>query len=45
MALAALGPEERPEIESFLPYFTTGDMLPLFKSVVEQMIRGLEAEL
>jgi AcrR family transcriptional regulator len=44
MALASLSDEERPEIESFLPHFTTGDMFPLFKSVVEHMIRGVAAE-
>jgi AcrR family transcriptional regulator len=44
VALAALGPDEQPEIESYLPYFTTGNMLPLFKSVVEQTIRGVEGE-
>jgi AcrR family transcriptional regulator len=44
IALGAITPEERPEIQSFLPYFTTGDMQPLFTSVVQQMIKGLEAE-
>ncbi len=44
IALASLGPDERSEIESFLPYFTTGDMSPLFSSVVDQIIRGAQSE-
>ncbi|MBW2714288.1 MAG: hypothetical protein JRC77_11130, partial [Deltaproteobacteria bacterium] len=44
MALATLAAEDRSEIESFLPHFTTGDMLPLFQSVVRQIIQGVAGE-